>query len=315
MSENQHTGFSPHGTPESSLGVTATTSSGSDGVTRPMPKRALPAAPAVRARKREESPDRELHRQRSDETASRASSGGSSSSSVVQRARTKKLKAKCDWMRAQYELAEALEEEAVEKSSDHSSGGRSRSSRGTDRLSVRMALDRDKDTRELQQENLNRFRAASQASGCKSRELSPVAEDHVDDDASKTALHTHYLYEDADDTREVPAAAVRQQCLNRVVPSSSADRNARGSDTRESECGETESFRSAVGFTAADRNACSGSTPETHENPYLGVFGGRSLPASDTGSEFMSVKQEAIEDSTDPHEIYIFLKHRVNRWN
>ena len=272
-----------------------------------MPKRALPAAPAASlARKREESPERQLHRQRSDESASRASSDASSSSSLIQRARTKKLKAKVEFMRAQYELAEAQEEDVLDRASNSSSGARSRSSRGTDRLSVRMFLDRDKDTQELLEESINRFRAASQASGSRSRELSPVAEDQVDDDASRSALHhTHVLYEHAAGTREVPTATGQHSCSSRVVPTS-ADRNARGSG-RESECEETESFRSAEGSNAADRNACSGTLPETEEsNPYLNVFSGRrQVPASDTGSEFMSVRQEAIADSTDPIDVSV----------
>ena len=311
--ENRHTGFSPHGTPESSLGVTATTtSSSSDGVKRPMPKRALPAAPATRrARSREESPEREreLVRQRSDETASRASSGGSSSSSIVQRARSKRLKAKVELMRAQYELALDEEEEALEKVSDRSAGARSRSSRGTDRLSVRVALDRDKEPSELMRENLNRFRAASQASGNRSRDLSPVAEDQVDDDASKDALHNHVLYENAAGTPEVPTALGRQQCPSQAAPSSAADRNACGYDGWEPDRAETESFRFVDGSTAADRNACGGSiheTVETSPNPYLNVFvDRRTVPASDTGSEFMSVRQEALADSTDPHDIAV----------
>ena len=99
------TGWSAHGTPESSLGVT-TTSSSDIGVPRPQPKRALPAAPALPVSRKREEPDRSRHQQ-SHDNESRASSDTSSSDARRRLANIKKLRARVELQRAELALAEA----------------------------------------------------------------------------------------------------------------------------------------------------------------------------------------------------------------
>ena len=289
--DNPKTGFSPHGTPESSLGVTA--SSSSDGVRRPMPKRALPAAPALPMR-RERSPNRS--RQRSEGSVSNAS-GDTGSSESYARIRSKKLRARVELKRAELELAEAEEDEALERESKRSDDTRSRSSRGNEsRLSARVLRERERDMRELQEESLNRFKA-TQASGNTTRELSPVAEDQSDE-TKMHALQSHSLSGHAKPSHYNPADVVHQGWSENPVSSTSPADYGRDGDGV-SACGETNPYLTATSSVPPDDNGRNGQCSAGDEsNPYLNVFVKHKsfVPASDSGSEHAAFKKKLWSD-------------------
>ena len=117
MSDHEpKTGFSPHGTPLSSLGVT--TSSSSEGVPVAQPKRALPAVPAVPTL-REQSGSPASSRKKSSE---RSCSDASTDNSALRRQIiNQRLQAQVELAQAKLALAESQEEELLEQGSQRSS--------------------------------------------------------------------------------------------------------------------------------------------------------------------------------------------------
>ena len=144
-------GFTPYGTPESSLGVTATHSS--DEYPTAQPRIACPAVPAMPASREEKSDS--SRRQRSE----RDSSSETGSSAVRREARMRKLQAakelaeaKCAKAEAIYALAEAEYEDEIERSSCRSGNSRrSRSTRGESKLNLRVSRERDRTPLEMQE--------------------------------------------------------------------------------------------------------------------------------------------------------------------
>ena len=132
MDSHQKTGYSPHGTPVSSLGVTTSSSSAGQPVNRPAVP-AMPAAMGSSASKpeAEDNPYRGVFA-KADSPESDDIESCSSSSSMLESAKLKRLKLQAEYVKAELRLAEA-QEEAAEKSSSRS--GRTRSSRRVSRPS------------------------------------------------------------------------------------------------------------------------------------------------------------------------------------
>ena len=187
MSDHEpRTGFSPHGTPMSSLNVT---SSSSEGVPVAQPKRALPAMPALRAkRERSGSPPASSHSESSEHS-------GSTDTSVLRRQiLSQRLEAQARIHQAaialaQTELAmtELQEEELLEQGSKRSDC--SRSSRGASGKHARALRDRELLT-SMQVDSINRLKASAQVSG----NLQPVEDVGNDDDNNAEAIILHCLH-------------------------------------------------------------------------------------------------------------------------
>ena len=172
MCEPTKSGYTPYGTPESSLAVTHTSGSPeSSNAQQSMACPAVPALPASRVRERSDS--------------SRHSPGRSSSdtgSSVIrQEAKLRKLQAAVELARAKYKLARHEFEESSETSSSLSHpSGRSRSTRGgnlshKDRMVSRHTHREEERTMlDMQQDSIDRFR---QSAGTVGEPLATVIED------------------------------------------------------------------------------------------------------------------------------------------
>ena len=150
MSDQEpRTGYSPHGTPISSLGIT--TSSSSEGVPVARPKRALHPVPAMPApRGQSGSPAR------SRGSASERSSSTDTSSELRRLVMNQRLEAQFKVAQIELAMAEAREEEVLEQCSRRSNdSGRSRSSRGGG-LNAR-ALRELQDMSSMPLDSINRF--------------------------------------------------------------------------------------------------------------------------------------------------------------
>jgi hypothetical protein len=148
-------GFTPYGTPESSLGITVTNSS-SDGYPTADARMACPAVPALPTSREEKS---DSSRQR---RSPRSSS--SNTSAIRDEARLRKLQAVRELAEAKYAmaLAEIEYQEELEKVQNFSQ--RSRSSYGDNKLNQIVSRDEDRSLIDMQNDSLKRFqddRAAS----------------------------------------------------------------------------------------------------------------------------------------------------------
>ena len=163
-------GFTPHGTPESSLAVTATSGSSESGAPQPQqPSRVMPAVPALPTRQEERS-DSSRH----SSSSSTSSSRRTTSTDLLRRAEHRKLLAALEMAQAKQEaaaarhaLAEAEETNLLEKMSHRSSrSSKSRSTRGVRSSGVASVLSRkvirekETDPNLMHEDSINRFKAA-----------------------------------------------------------------------------------------------------------------------------------------------------------
>jgi hypothetical protein len=167
-------GFTPHGTPESSLAVTTTSGSSELGVPQPQnPIRAMPAVPALPAREREKS---DRSRQSS---SSSTSSNRTTSTVLLRRAEHRRLLAALEIAQAKHALAEAEEEQLLETVTRKSGSHKSRSTRGVRSSGVESVLSRkvtrekDIDIDTMLTDSIDRFRAAEVPTEL----MAPVLED------------------------------------------------------------------------------------------------------------------------------------------
>ena len=108
-------GFTPHGTPESSLAVTTTTGSTESEVPQQQHNRALPAVPAIPAMPASRRERSDSSRQSSSSSAS--SSRRTTSTQLLRQAEQRKLLAALEVAQAKQALAVAAEADLLEKMS------------------------------------------------------------------------------------------------------------------------------------------------------------------------------------------------------